>query len=173
MGGPPQKSFLSEIQNIHRRKNLEAGAGGPPSGAGGPLGGPHGPSVATSPPSANATSTLADQLRSRLEERRKSKEEEQQPQQHSVRKIIKSVHLVSLTSGALPGKTQPAGPNRRGLYHMILGFNYPATSLIWPLWSAPIFSQITINFLKTPLGLARLGSARSVRTGFANYHKLS
>ena len=86
MGGPPSKSFLSEMQNIHRRKNLEAGVG-----PGVPPGGPHGvtpggpPGVATSPPSANATSTLADQLRSRLEERRKSKEEEQQPQQHSVR----------------------------------------------------------------------------------------
>ena len=74
MGGPPSKSFLSEMQNIHRRKNLEAGVGPGVT-----------PGVATSPPSANATSTLADQLRSRLEERRKSKEEEQQPQQHSVR----------------------------------------------------------------------------------------
>ena len=81
MGGPPSKSFLSEMQNIHRRKNLEAGVG-PGVPPGGPLGVT--PGVATSPPSANATSTLADQLRSRLEERRKSKEEEQQPQQHSV-----------------------------------------------------------------------------------------
>ena len=155
MGGPPQKSFMSEMQNIHRRKNLEAGAGGPPSGAGGPLGGPHGPSVATSPPSANATSTLADQLRSRLEERRKSKEEEQQPQQHSVRKIIKSVHLVSLTDGALPGK-----PNRRGptgdaytICHMILVFNYPATASyglisvrLGTAGSVNPDSQITINW---------------------------
>ena len=84
MGGPPSKSFLSEMQNIHRRKNLEAGVG-PGVQPGGPLGVT--PGVATSPPSANATSTLADQLRSRLEERRKSKEEEQQPQQHSVRKL--------------------------------------------------------------------------------------
>ena len=106
MGGPPQKSFMSEMQNIHRRKNLEAGAGGPPSGAGGPLGGPHGPSVATSPPSANATSTLADQLRSRLEERRKSKEEEQQPQQHSVRKFcqISACKSVSLMKRHLVSK---------------------------------------------------------------------
>ena len=90
MGGPPSKSFLSEMQNIHRRKNLEAGVG-PGVPPGGPLGVT--PGVATSPPSANATSTLADQLRSRLEERRKSKEEEQQPQQHSVRRI-KSVHIA-------------------------------------------------------------------------------
>ena len=106
MGGPPSKSFLSEMQNIHRRKNLEAGVG-PGVPPGGPLGVT--PGVATSPPSANATSTLADQLRSRLEERRKSKEEEQQPQQHSVRKIIKLVHIVSLTDGAVPNYV--AGPN--------------------------------------------------------------
>ena len=104
MGGPPSKSFLSEMQNIHRRKNLEAGVG-PGVPPGGPLGVT--PGVATSPPSANATSTLADQLRSRLEERRKSKEEEQQPQQHSVRKI------ESLQRGPSE-ETQPPGPNFRG-----------------------------------------------------------
>lgn len=65
-GQPPQqpqqppKSFLSEIQNVQRRKAENS---------------------PTSP--SNSAVTLADQLRTRLEERRKSKEEDQPQQQQS------------------------------------------------------------------------------------------
>ena len=62
--GPP-KSFLSEMQNVvQRRRGLESS---PPSGPTVDNGGQ---------PSNLQSATLADQLRSCLEERRKSKEEE-------------------------------------------------------------------------------------------------
>ena len=66
----PPKSFLSEMQNVvQRRRGLESS---PPSG----------PTVANGgQPSNLQSATLADQLRSCLEERRKSKEEEHQPSQ--------------------------------------------------------------------------------------------
>ena len=62
--GAPPKSFLSEMQNVHRRKAQAQAAAS---------------AVMEQPqnfPPSSTQNTLADQLRSRLEERRKSKEEE-------------------------------------------------------------------------------------------------
>ena len=74
------KSFLSEIQNVQRRRGLETGAVVNPAAIGGGVG--HPPSAASIMASAaNGTSsimnnsTLADQLRNHLEERRKSKDD--------------------------------------------------------------------------------------------------
>ena len=92
LGANNTPNFLSEMQNVQRRKGLETAGNGvratpaTTNSPGGPS--PLSPTGASplsptgaSPLSPMGNATLADQLRSRLEERRKSKEEDmaQQP----------------------------------------------------------------------------------------------
>ena len=65
---PPKASFLSEMQNVVQRRQQQPQ-----------------PAQQQQPP--QHSNTLADQLRSRLEERRKSKEEDEQPQQPQVQPL--------------------------------------------------------------------------------------
>lgn len=102
-GGLPSKSFLSEMQNVHRKKNMEAAAAAAAS------------TNIDSPPSANTTTTLADQLRSRLEERRKSKEEEQQQQPQTASTsgppflaTSSQPHMASVVAASNSASTQSA-----------------------------------------------------------------
>merc|ERR1711953_1182211 len=69
----PKASFLSEMQNVVQRRTQQP-----------------------QPPSQpqQHSNTLADQLRSRLEERRKSKEEEEQPQQPQVQQQPQNAAFV-------------------------------------------------------------------------------
>ena len=76
------KSFLSEIQNVQRRRGLETGGGVVnPAAIGGVVGPPPSAASIMASAAANGTSsimnnsTLADQLRNHLEERRKSKDD--------------------------------------------------------------------------------------------------
>ena len=76
------KSFLSEIQNVQRRRGLETGGSVVnPAAIGGVVGPPPSAASIMASAAANGTSsimnnsTLADQLRNHLEERRKSKDD--------------------------------------------------------------------------------------------------